>query len=162
MHGSGHLTLAIITISFFPFNSTSLFISHLFWSQVFVTLRKNPISLYIKYKYFLGIEVAWSKSGFFISQRKYIHDLLKETWKLGAKLVDTPIEQNHSLHLESGEPLEEKRKYQRLVGRLIYLIITMDIPYVVSFVRQFMHAPRTNHLTAVHMILRYLKGSPGR
>lgn len=67
MHGSGHLTLAIITISFFLFNSTSLFISHLFWSQVFVTLRKNPISLYIKYKYFLGIEVAWSKSGFFIS-----------------------------------------------------------------------------------------------
>nr|KYP41832.1 Retrovirus-related Pol polyprotein from transposon TNT 1-94 [Cajanus cajan] len=36
-----------------------------------------------KLKYFLGIEVAYSKNGIFISQRKYVLDLLKETGKLG-------------------------------------------------------------------------------
>ena len=48
-------------------------------------------------KYFLGIEVAHSKGGIFISQQKYIFDLLKETGMLGCKPVETPIEQNHKL-----------------------------------------------------------------
>ena len=37
-------------------------------------------------KYFLGIEVAQSRKGIFISQQKYILDLLKETNMLGCKL----------------------------------------------------------------------------
>lgn len=48
-------------------------------------------------KYFLGIKVAHSKHGIFIAQRKYILDLLKETGKIGCKLADSPIEQNHKL-----------------------------------------------------------------
>jgi Reverse transcriptase (RNA-dependent DNA polymerase) len=40
-----------------------------------------------KLKYFLGIEVAHSSKGLFISQRKYVLDLLKETGKLGWPLL---------------------------------------------------------------------------
>jgi hypothetical protein len=42
-------------------------------------------------KYFLGIEVAKSKHGIFMSQRKYILDLLKETGMLGCKATDNPV-----------------------------------------------------------------------
>ena len=42
-----------------------------------------------KLKYFLGIEVAHSRHGIFISQQKYVLDLLIETGKLGCKPVDT-------------------------------------------------------------------------
>lgn len=56
-------------------------------------------------RYFLGIEVARSKQGIAISQRNYTLDLLKETGKLGAKPVDTPIEQNHGLHSQCGDLL---------------------------------------------------------
>ena len=48
-------------------------------------------------KYFLGIEVARSKQGILISQRKYVMDLLKETGLLGGKPVYTPMEANAKL-----------------------------------------------------------------
>ena len=44
-----------------------------------------------KLKYFLGIEVAHYRHRIFISQQKYVLDLLKEISKLGCKPVETPI-----------------------------------------------------------------------
>ena len=114
-------------------------------------------------KYFLGIEVAHSREGIFISQQKYVCDLLKETGMLGCKPTDTPIEQNHKLGEITEEPKVDRGRYQRLVGKLIYLSHTRpDIAYVVSVVSQFMHAPKESHLETVYRILRYLKSTPGR
>lgn len=62
-----------------------------------------------KLKYFLGIEVARSQKGIVISQRKYTLDLLEEIGKLGVKPIDTPVEQNHGLHSESGKYFMIKR-----------------------------------------------------
>jgi hypothetical protein len=57
----------------------------------------------------------------------------------------------------------EKGRYQRLMGRLIYLAHTrFDISYTVSVVSRYMHDPRIPHLETVYQILRYLKGCPGR
>ncbi|KAK2971692.1 hypothetical protein RJ640_007730 [Escallonia rubra] len=67
-----------------------------------------------KLKYFLGIEVARSKEGIFVSQQKYVLDLLEETGKLGCRPSDTPIE----AEFMEGEPTD-KGMYQRLVGKLI-------------------------------------------
>ena len=61
-------------------------------------------------KYFLGIEVARSKHVIFLSQQKYILDLLSETGMLGCKLVNTPIEQNHKLfECLSASPIDKGR-----------------------------------------------------
>jgi phage terminase small subunit len=57
-------------------------------------------------KYFLGIEIVRSPKRFFISQRKYILDLLKETRKLGCKPVST--NNKYKLNTEDGEPVEDK------------------------------------------------------
>ncbi|KAM3407194.1 hypothetical protein ACQJBY_000937 [Aegilops geniculata] len=113
-------------------------------------------------KYFLGIEIARSPKGIVLSQRKYALDLLSDTGMLGCRPASTPIDQNHKLCAESGEPVD-KEKYQRLVGRLIYLCHTRpDISYAVSVVSRYMHDPRSGHLETVYRILRYLKGNPGR
>lgn len=113
-------------------------------------------------RYFLGIEVARSSKGIFLSQRKYILDLLTETDMLGCRPIATPIEQNHRLVADTGVPADRER-YQWLVGRLIYLSHTRpDIAFAVSVVSQFMHDPRSVHMDVVTWILRYLKSCPGR
>lgn len=60
-------------------------------------------------KYFLGIEVAKSKQGIFLSQQKYILDLLAEVGMLECKPIDTPIVQNHELgEYPSQFPIDKK------------------------------------------------------
>ncbi|RVW14716.1 Retrovirus-related Pol polyprotein from transposon RE1 [Vitis vinifera] len=85
-------------------------------------------------KYFLGMEVARSRKGIVVSQRKYILDLLKETGMLGCKPIDTPMDSQKKLGIE-----EE-----------------------MSAVSQFMHSPTEEHMEAVYRILRYLKMTPGK
>ncbi|RVW54646.1 Retrovirus-related Pol polyprotein from transposon TNT 1-94 [Vitis vinifera] len=43
-------------------------------------------------KYFLGMEIARSKKGIAVSQRKYVLDLLNETGMLGCKPAETPMD----------------------------------------------------------------------
>ena len=50
-----------------------------------------------KLMYFLGIEVARFKQVIFISQQKYVINLLRETGVMASKPIATPIEQNHRL-----------------------------------------------------------------
>jgi hypothetical protein len=82
---------------------------------------------------------------------------------LGCKATDNLVEVNVKLGECSKSPLVDKGRYQRFVGRLIYLSHTCpDITYVVSVVSQFMHSPREPHMEAVYRILRYLKSSPSK
>jgi hypothetical protein len=91
-----------------------------------------------KLQYFLGIEVARSEKGFFISQRNYILNLLKEIGMLGSKPIESPIEVNYKLQVGIGASVDLGR-YQRLVGYLSHT--RPDIAYAISFVSQYMHDP---------------------
>ncbi|XP_050104671.1 uncharacterized mitochondrial protein AtMg00810-like [Malus sylvestris] len=114
-------------------------------------------------KYLLGVEVARSSRGIFLSQQKYVLDLLKETWMLGCKPVDTPIVEKHYLGIYPDQEPVDKGRYQRLVGRLIYLAHTRsDIAYAVSVMSQFMHSPSVDHMAVVMWILSYLKSALGK
>ncbi|RDX86838.1 putative mitochondrial protein, partial [Mucuna pruriens] len=95
-----------------------------------------------KLKYFLWeIKIPCLEYATSIPRKYHVHDLLKETRKLGCKVA--------------GErPIIEKSQYQRLVGKLIYLSHTRpNIAYAISVVSQFMHDPRERHPQAVERIL---------
>lgn len=82
-------------------------------------------------KFFLGIEVSRSKKGISLSERKYTLDILKDGGHLGVRPISFPMEQNLKLS-DTGELLKDPAKYKRLMGHLIYLIVTRpDITYAV-------------------------------
>lgn len=86
-----------------------------------------------KLRYFLGMEVARNKTGISVSQRKYVMDLLIEIGMLGCKPVYTPMDPTIKLGSKEEDPLVDKGQYQRLVGKLIYLVHTRpDIAFSVN------------------------------
>lgn len=57
--------------------------------------------------------------------------------------------------MQNGVPVDTSR-YQRLVGKLIYLSHTQpDTAFAISMVGRFMHSPCEKHLEVVFRILRY-------
>ncbi|RVW77383.1 Retrovirus-related Pol polyprotein from transposon TNT 1-94 [Vitis vinifera] len=87
----------------------------------------------------------------------------KETGMSGCQHINTPIEEGLKLCVESNQVSTDKGRYQRLVGRLMYLAHTRpDLAYALSVVSQYMHNPREQHMNAIIRILRYLKNAPGK
>lgn len=114
-------------------------------------------------KYFLGLEVARSPSGFYICQRKYASEIVAEAGLLGCHPAGSPMDQNHRLSLSTSSFLPDPERYRRLVGRLIYLAATRpDLTYAVHILSQYMHSPREDHWDAALKVVRYLKGTLGQ
>ena len=110
--------------------------------------------------YFLGVEATFTSSGLFLSQRKYIQDLLSKANMQDAKEVTTPLSTSESLKLCDGSPATDSTQYRQVLGSLQYLALTRpDISFAVNKLSQFMHRPSTTHWSAVKRILRYLKGT---
>lgn len=71
------------------------------------------------FKYFLGVEVAYSKQGIVISQRIYTLNILKDASMIEAKPTKFSMEQNQKLTLSNSELLKDLSQYRRLIGHLI-------------------------------------------
>lgn len=132
--------------------------------------RSSPKSImhtkfYIKdfgqVKCFLGVEVTRKKKGIFLSQRKYVLDLLVKTGKSTDKPCNTTMVPHVHLTREDGSPFDDPERYRRLVGKLNYLSVTHpDIDFAMNIFFQFMSAPRIKHRETLEKILCYLKISP--
>jgi hypothetical protein len=105
-------------------------------------------------RYFLGIEIFSTPEGFFLSQEKYIQDLLDRASLNDYRTAETPMELNVHLMTTDGEPLEDPTRYRHIVGSLIYLGVTRpDISYSVHILSQFVSAPTQIHYSHVSCII---------
>ena len=83
--------------------------------------------------YFLGVEATYTSSKLFLSQRKYIQDLLSKTNMQDAKAVTTPLSTGESLKLCDGSPATDPTQYRQVLGSLQYLSLTRpDISFAVN------------------------------
>ncbi|XP_059284894.1 uncharacterized mitochondrial protein AtMg00810-like [Lycium ferocissimum] len=134
-------------------------------------------------RYFLGIEFSRSKDGIPMAQRKYALELIAESGLAGSRPKETPMEQNlkltsvefdKTLNVENSEDdknlndspvdevMEDRGRYQRLIGKLLYLTITRpDISYAVQSLSQFMQSPKNSHYEAALNVVKYIKKQPG-
>ena len=105
------------------------------------------------------MEATQTLKGLFLSQRKYILDLLHNTKVHDAKAVNTPMLSSECLKLHDGAPPHDATEYRQVLGSLQYLSLTRpDINFAVNKLAQFMHRPSTFHWIAVKRLLHYLKG----
>lgn len=93
--------------------------------------------------YFLGVKLIPAAIGMFLSQRKYIRDILEKFEMEGVKPSSTPL----SLTLHDGSPTTDSTHYKRIIGALQYLNLTRPDPsFAINKLSQFMHKPTTLHL----------------
>jgi len=79
--------------------------------------------------------------------------LFEETCILGSEPIDTLMDLNICFDQNLGEPLADLRKYRRLIGKIIYLIVTRpDIIFVVGVLSRYMQSP----LASLDCCLSYL------
>lgn len=109
--------------------------------------------------YSLGLEILSNSTSYYLSQAKYISDILSRAGLTNCKTTSTLLETNLKLAHLDDTPLSDDTLYRQLVGSLVYLTVTrLDIAYDIHQVTKFMSAPRSAHYADVLRILRYLKG----
>jgi hypothetical protein len=108
--------------------------------------------------YFLGVEVIPVQQGLFLSQNRYIHDLLSRLNMTGAKTVHTLMSVSAKLLLDDGSAGCDTIEYRRTIGSLQYLSLTRpDLGFAINRLAQFMHKPTVTHWQHVKRLLRYVK-----
>ncbi|GKB05045.1 putative ribonuclease H-like domain-containing protein [Tanacetum coccineum] len=119
---------------------------------LFIKKDKNDIML---------VQVKQKEDGIFISQDKYVAEILKKFDFMSVKTACTPIETHKPLVKVEEATDVDVHLYRSMIGSLMYLTASRpDIMFDVCACSRFQVTPKTSHLHAVKRIFRYLKGKP--
>ncbi|GKA18252.1 putative ribonuclease H-like domain-containing protein [Tanacetum coccineum] len=133
------------------------------WCDEFEALMKSrfQMSSMGELTFFLGLQVKQKEDGIFISQDKYVAEILKKFDFVSVKTASTPIETQKPLVKDEEASDVDVHLYRSMIGSLMYLTASRpDIMFAVCACSRFQVTPKTSHLSAVKRIFRYLKGKP--
>ncbi|GJT71497.1 putative ribonuclease H-like domain-containing protein [Tanacetum coccineum] len=106
-------------------------------------------------------KVQQKKKGIFISQDKYVHEILRKYNYTDVKSASTPTDLEKPLVQDGDAADVDEHLYRSMIGSLMYLTASRpDIMFAVCACARFQVSPKTSHLLAVKRIFRYLKGKP--
>ncbi|GJY10075.1 hypothetical protein Tco_0378260 [Tanacetum coccineum] len=111
--------------------------------------------------FFLGLQVTQKDDVIFISQDKYVDEILKKFGFSTVKTVSTSMETLKPLMKDENAKDVDVHLYRSMIGSLMYLTSSRpDIMFVVCACARFQVTPKVSHLHAIKIIFRYLKGQP--
>ncbi|GJZ83812.1 putative ribonuclease H-like domain-containing protein [Tanacetum coccineum] len=154
----GHILLVQIYVDDIIFGSTKKELC-----EEFEKLMKDKFQMSSmgELTFFLGLQVQQKKKGIFISQDKYVHEILKKFNYTDVKSASTPTDLERPLVKDADADDVDEHLYRSMIGSLMYLTASRpDIMFAVCACARFQVSPKTSHLLAVKRIFRYLKGKP--
>nr|GEU34713.1 hypothetical protein [Tanacetum cinerariifolium] len=122
---------------------------------------KFQMSAMSKLNFFLGLQVLQIKDGIFLSQDKYVGDILKKIRYTDIREVKTPMDRENPCGKDGTGKDVELHLYRSLIGSLMYLNASRpDFMFFVCAYARHQVTPKECHLHVVKRIFRYLKGNP--
>nr|GEW56684.1 hypothetical protein [Tanacetum cinerariifolium] len=111
--------------------------------------------------FFLGLHVKQKPDGIFISQDKYVAEILRKFGLIDGKSTSTLIDNKKPLLKDPDGEDVDVHTYRSMIGSLMYLTLSRsDIMFKVNACALFQVTPKASHLHDVKKIFRYLKGKP--
>ncbi|GJW22242.1 putative ribonuclease H-like domain-containing protein [Tanacetum coccineum] len=123
--------------------------------------KKFQMSSMGELTFFLGLQVMQKEDGIFISQDKYVDEILKNFSLSTMRITSTPMETSKPLLKDAEAEDVDVHLYRSMIGSLMDLTTSRpDIIFAVCGCARLQVTPKVSHLHAVKRIFRYLKGQP--
>ena len=95
----------------------------------------------------------------YITQLKYVKEILKTFGLEDSKLVSTPMVIGHKLLKNDDSTEVNQTLYRSMIGKLQFVVHRRpDIALSMGIIIKLFVSPRENHLMVFMRIMRYLKG----
>nr|GFB95077.1 hypothetical protein [Tanacetum cinerariifolium] len=109
--------------------------------------------------FFLGLQVTQKDDEIFISQEKYVDEILKKFSFSTMKTTSKPMETSKPLTKDENAEDVDVHLYRSMIVSLMYLTsLRPDIMFVVCASARFQVTPKVLHLHVGKRIFRYVKG----
>nr|GFA99235.1 hypothetical protein [Tanacetum cinerariifolium] len=123
--------------------------------------EKFQMSAMGELNFLLGLQVLQKEDGIFLSQDKYMGDILKKFGYSDVRSSNTPMDKENPWGKDSTGKDVDLHLYRSMIGSLMYWTASRpDIMFAVCACAKHQVTPKECHLHAVKRIFRYLKGHP--
>nr|GEV98683.1 hypothetical protein [Tanacetum cinerariifolium] len=120
--------------------------------------EKFQISAMGELNFFLGLQVLQKKDGIFLSQDKYVGDILKKFGYSDVRSANTPMDKENPWGKDRTSKDVDLHLYRSMIGSLMYLTASRpDIMFAICACARHQVTHKECHLHAVKRIFRYLK-----
>nr|GEV39371.1 putative ribonuclease H-like domain-containing protein [Tanacetum cinerariifolium] len=154
----GDFILVQVYVDDIIFESTNLQLCREFEALMHENFQMSAMG---ELNFFLGLQVLQKEDGIFLSQDKYVGDILKKFGYLDVRSSNTPMDKENPWGKDGTGKDVNLHLYRSMIGSLMYLTASRpDIMFAVCACARHQVTPKECHLHTVKRIFRYLKGHP--